>query len=54
LLSSVSISVNNLKLSVTNDNLLEIETHGPWQGTAEQFLDILSEIVNASDGEDKQ
>lgn len=54
LLTCESISVNNLKLSLSSDNTLEIQTHGPWQGSIHEFLDVMNELTSGKNGEDKQ
>lgn len=51
LLSNKSISVNNLNISLTNGHALEIETHGPWQGSIEELIELLGELTT-EDGED--
>jgi len=51
LLTNKSISVNNLNISLTNGHALEIETHGPWQGSIEELIELLGELTN-QDGED--
>lgn len=53
LLTTKSIRVNNLILTVNPNGGLEIETHGPWQGSAHEFIDILQEVLE-DDGKDKQ
>ena len=50
LLTNKSISVNNLNISITNGHALEIETHGPWQGSIEEIIELLSELTK-QDGE---
>lgn len=45
LLSNCSLQVNNLTLSATNYGVLQIETKGPWTGTAEELLDMLREVI---------
>jgi hypothetical protein len=51
LLSNKSISVNNLTISLTNGHSLEIETHGPWQGSIEEIIELLGELTT-EDGQD--
>lgn len=50
MLTNKSIAVNNLNISVTNGHSLEIETQGPWQGSIEELLEILTELTT-EDGE---
>ena len=53
LLTCESISVNNLKISLSSDNTLEIQTHGPWQGSVNEFLDVINELISGENGKDK-
>jgi hypothetical protein len=52
LLTKVSISVNNLKIAVTQDNHIEIATNGVWKGKTEDFIDALEELLRDLNGED--
>jgi hypothetical protein len=51
LLTNKSISVNNLNISITNGHALEIETQGPWHGSVEELIELLTELTT-EDGED--
>jgi hypothetical protein len=46
LLSSTSISANNLLLTVENGDQLKVETQGEWNGTVPELIEILQDLIN--------
>ena len=46
MLTSTSISVNNLSLTLENGDQLKVETHGEWNGTVPELIEILQELIN--------
>ena len=55
LLTTATISVNNLTLSVTNQGDITIETGGQWKGTLDELTghiaDLYQDLTEVHDGE---
>ena len=46
LLTSTSISVNNLNLTIENGDQIKIETQGEWNGTVPELIELVQELIN--------
>jgi hypothetical protein len=45
MLTSTSISVNNLNLTIENGDQIKIETQGEWQGSVPELIELVQELI---------
>jgi len=46
MLTSSSISVNNLNVTIENGDQIKIETQGEWHGSVPDLINLLQELIN--------
>lgn len=45
MLTSTSISVNNLNLTIEHGDQIKVETQGEWNGSVPELIQLLTELV---------